>query len=410
VLRPRFLTPAQYRFMQERSAILLRAFDRAYQAALEDAVLRQQFGLVDWEEALIERDPGFPDASPTSRIDAFYLPEHDVMHLTEYNAETPAGAAYGDALTEAFFALPVMRPFLRRFDVRPLPSRHGVLHALLGAYAAWGGDQHKTPRIAILDWREVPTYNEFVLWVDFFRARGLEARIVDPRNTEFHAGRGGRLVADGEPIDLIYKRVLISELVERGGPNHPVIHAVQSGAVCMVNPFRCKLLHKKASLAVLSDERNVGLFSDDERQAIDAHIPWTRVVAERKTRHEDRTVELVPFIIDQRERLVLKPNDAYGGAGIVLGWEVDGARWEQAVRVALTEPFVVQERVPIPSEPFPSVVDGRVVFADRILDTAPFAYQGTYVDGCMSRLSTAALVNVTAGGGSQVPTFLVEAR
>jgi len=409
VLRPRFLTAEQYRYLQQRCAILLRAFDRAYHAAFADAALRRQFGLVDWEEALIERDPGFADASPISRIDAFYLPEQDVMHLTEYNAETPAGAAYGDALTEAFFALPVMRPFMRRFDVRPLPSRHGVLHALLGAYAQWGGGGKRgaTPRIAILDWREVPTYNEFVLWVDYFRARGLEARIVDPRETELH---GGRLVADGEAIDLIYKRVLISELVERGGPNHPVIRAVQSGAVCMVNPFRCKLLHKKASLAVLSDERNVGLFSGDERQAIDAHIPWTRVVAERKTRHEDRPVDLVPFIIDQRERLVLKPNDAYGGAGIVLGWEVDGATWERAVRVALTEPFVVQERVPIPSEPFPSVVDGRVVLADRILDSAPFAYQGTHVEGCMTRLSTAALVNVTAGGGSQTPTFVVEPR
>ena len=409
VLRPRFLTAEQYRYLQQRCAILLRAFDRAYHAAFADAALRRQFGLVDWEEALIERDPGFADASPMSRIDAFYLPERDVMHLTEYNAETPAGAAYGDALTEAFFALPVMRAFMRRFDVRPLPSRHGVLHALLEAYAQWGrgGKRGATPRIAILDWREVPTYNEFVLWVDYFRARGLEARIVDPRETEL---QGGRLVADGEAIDLIYKRVLISELVERGGPNHPVIRAVQSGAVCMVNPFRCKLLHKKASLAVLSDERNVGLFSDDERQAIDAHIPWTRVVAERKTRHEDRQVDLVPFIIDQRERLVLKPNDAYGGAGIVLGWEVDGATWERAVRVALTEPFVVQERVPIPSEPFPSVVNGRVILADRILDSAPFAYQGTHVEGCMSRLSTAALVNVTAGGGSQTPTFVVEAR
>jgi hypothetical protein len=70
----------------------------------------------------------------------------------------------------------------------------------------------------------------------------------------------------------------------------------------------------------------------------------------------------------------------------------------------------VQERVPIPSEPYPSVVDGRVILADRILDTAPFAYRGAYVDGCMSRLSTAALVNVTAGGGSQTPTFLVEER
>ncbi len=407
VLRPRFLTAEQYRYLQQRCGILLRAFDRAYHAAFADAALRRQFGLADWEEALIERDPGFADPSPTSRIDAFYVPEQEVMHLTEYNAETPAGAAYGDALTEAFFALPVMRAFLRRFDVRPLPSRHGVLHALLGAYAQWGGGGGGTPRIAILDWREVPTYNEFVLWADYFRARGLDTRIVDPRETEL---QDGRLVANGEAIDLIYKRVLISELVERGGLNHPVIRAVQSGAVCMVNPFRCKLLHKKASLAVLSDERNVGLFSGDERQAIDAHIPWTRVVAERKTRHEDRQVDLVPFIIDQRERLVLKPNDAYGGAGIVLGWEVDAATWEQSVRVALTEPFVVQERVPIPSEPFPSVVDGRVILADRILDSAPFAYQGTHVEGCMSRLSTAALVNVTAGGGSQTPTFVVEPR
>jgi hypothetical protein len=411
VLRPRFFTPEQYRFLRDRCAILLRAFARAHQAALEDAALRRQFGLADWEEALMERDPGFLDASPTSRIDAFYLPDQGVFHLTEYNAETPAGAAYGDALTEAFFALPVMRSFLRRFDVRPLPARHDVLHALLSAYTQWRGSQGRgspaTPRIAILDWREVPTYNEFVLWVDYFRARGLEARIVDPRETELQAGR---LVADGEAIDLIYKRVLISELVERGGRDHPVIRAVESGVVCMVNPFRCKLLHKKASLAVLSDERNVGLFSDDERQAIGAHIPWTRVVAERTTRYEDRTVDLVPFIIEQRERLVLKPNDAYGGAGIVLGWEVNAATWEQAVRVALTEPFVVQERVPIPSEPFPSVVNGRVILADRILDTAPFAYHGTHVDGCMSRLSTAALVNVTAGGGSQTPTFLVEAR
>lgn len=411
VLRPRFFLPEHYQFLRDRCAILLRAFDRIYQAAREHPAVRSQFGLVDWEEAFMEWDPGFSDPSPVSRIDAFYLPDDGVFHLTEYNAETPAGAAYGDALADAFLALPVMRPFLRRFDIRPLPARHDVLHALLGAYTQWrssrGAHAPATPRIAILDWREVPTYNEFLLWVDYLRARGLEARIVDPRETEL---KGGRFSAGGEVIDLIYKRVLISELVERGGRDHPVIRAVQSGAVCMVNPFRCKLLHKKASLAVLSDERNAGLFSADEREAIGAHIPWTRVVAERKTRHQDRAVDLVPFILEQRERFVLKPNDAYGGAGIVLGWEVDDAAWEREVRVALGTPFVVQERVPIPSESFPSVVDGRVVFADRILDTAPFAYQGTHVDGCMTRLSTAALVNVTAGGGSQTPTFLVEAR
>jgi hypothetical protein len=405
VLRPRFLAPQHYRFLRNCCAVLLRAFDRAFRAALASEVVRRQFGLAEWEEELVQEDPGFSDPSPTSRIDAFYFPEQGGLRVTEYNAETPAGAAYNDALSEAFLALPVMRRFLRRFDVRPLPARHGVLHALCEAYTRWGG--RAAPRIAILDWREVPTYSEFVLYAEYFRAHGLDAVIADPREAEL---RNGGLLLGGAPVDLIYKRVLLGELVAQGGRDHPVIRAVRSGAVCMVNPIRCKILHKKASLAVLSDERNAELFSAAERRAIDAHIPWTRTVAEQTTLHGGRKVDLVPFILAHRERLVLKPNDEYGGKGIVLGWEVDDAAWERAVRAALAEPCVVQERVPIPSEPFPSLVDGRVTYADRILDTDPFACYGAHVEGCLSRLSTTALVNVTAGGGSQVPTLLVEAR
>ncbi|HYR98632.1 MAG TPA: hypothetical protein VEO58_06435 [Gemmatimonadales bacterium] len=412
VLRPRFLAPQHYRFLRTTGAGLLRAFDRAYRAALASEVIRRQFGLAEWEEDLVQPDPGFSDPSPTSRIDAFYFPEQESLRVTEYNAETPAGTAYNDALSEAFLALPVMRRFLRRFDVRPVPARHGVLNALYEAYSQWSGGGRgrrggAAPRIGILDWREVPTYSEFVLFADYFRSHGLDAVIADPREAEL---RDGELLLGGGPVDLIYKRVLLGELVARCGRDHPVIRAVRSGAVCMVNPFRCKILHKKASLAVLSDERNAELFSAVERRAIGAHVPWTRTVAEQKTLHGGRKVDLVPFILATRERLVLKPNDEYGGKGIVLGWEVDDAAWQRAVGVALAEPYVVQERVPIPSEPFPSLVDGRVTYADRILDTNPFACHGAYVEGCLSRLSTAALVNVTAGGGSQVPTFLVEAR
>ena len=108
--------------------------------------------------------------------------------------------------------------------------------------------------------------------------------------------------------------------------------------------------------------------------------------------------------------MVLKPSDDYGGAGIVLGWEVDAAGWEAAVRTALDRPYIVQERIVLPFEPYPSLVEGRVRFDDRMLDTAPFVAHGESVDGCLTRLSTAALLNVTAGGGSTVPTFVVEKR
>ena len=107
---------------------------------------------------------------------------------------------------------------------------------------------------------------------------------------------------------------------------------------------------------------------------------------------------------------MLKPNDEYGGKGIMLGWQTEPAEWEQAVLRATLEPWVVQERVEIPVEPYPSMVDDHVAFHDRILDTAPFIYHGAYMDGCLTRLSTAALVNVTAGGGSSLATFIVEPR
>ncbi|HEX7023462.1 MAG TPA: hypothetical protein VF187_01480, partial [Gemmatimonadales bacterium] len=84
--------------------------------------------------------------------------------------------------------------------------------------------------------------------------------------------------------------------------------------------------------------------------------------------------------------------------------------WSAAIRAAAAEPFIVQERIGLPVETFPSVADGSLVFADRIVDTAPFIFGGAYADGCLTRVSTATLVNVTAGGGSTVPTFVVEKR
>src|SRR5438067_9848087 len=406
VLRPRFITLEQYRFLQSRLRILLNSFDKIYHVALEDATFRSQFGLFDWEERLVQHDPGYRNPSPLSRVDTFFVTERGGLRLTEYNAETPAGAGYNDALTEIFYGLPVMSEFLRSFEVRPLLVRHSALNALKDAYQQWGG-RREAPRIAILDWREVPSYSEFVLFAEYFKSQGLECIIADPREVEY---RNGRLVAGDFHITLIYKRVLISELVARGGLDQPVVRAVRDGNVCMVNPFRCKILHKKASLAVLSDERNAGLFNVEELAAIDAHIPWTYRVEERNARYRGQTIDLIPYIFEHRENFVLKPNDEYGGKGIVLGWEVDSTEWGQAIQAALSEPYIVQERVAIPSEPYPNLIDGHVTLIDRMLDTNPLIFYGNYMDGCLSRLSTEALLNVSAGTGSAVATFVVEKR
>lgn len=405
VLRPRFLGSEQYVFLQRRIGAVLRAFRAAHRAALADANLLAQFRLEDWEHSLLRGVPDGTESSPVSRVDAFFAGPSG-LSITEYNAETPAGAAYNDALTEVFLAFPAMRAFEREWDVRALPARHHTLNALLESYHQWSG-RRTLPVIAILDWPDVPTQNEFRLFVDYFGQHGLHCIIADPRDVEY---RDGELRVEGKRIDLIYKRVLLHELVARMGIDNPVFRAVRDRSVCMVNPPACKILHKKSSLAVLSDERNQHIYEAHAREAIAAHIPWTRVVEERRTQVDGKDIDLVPWIADHKDDLVLKPNDEYGGKGIVLGWEVPSQDWHAALRTALETPYIVQRRIALEREDYPSFVDGRSVIAERMVDTAPFVGHGAFVDGCLTRLSTAALLNVTAGGGSQVPTFVVTRR
>lgn len=64
-----------------------------------------------------------------------------------------------------------------------------------------------------------------------------------------------------------------------------------------------------------------GLLDADERTAVARHVPWTRQVRDGLTRYQGQPVPLLAFAQRNRERLVLKPNDDYGGQGVLLGWE-----------------------------------------------------------------------------------------
>jgi hypothetical protein len=318
VLRPRLTTPGEIAALQRRVRPLLRAFGKAYTRAVADRDFRSQFGMLDWEETLLGDDPGYSNPSPTSRLDFFYVAGTGALGLTEYNAETPAGAAYEEALLESFLDTPAVRLFSREYEIFGYPALAGVVGSLLDTWREFSGGRSK-PRVAILDWDDVPTRTEFELYRQHFTTLGIEAIIDDPRRCEY---RNGKLWAQGAPIDFIYKRVLISELIEICGLESDVVRAVRERAVCMANGFGSKILHKKASLAVLSDEANADTFAADELEAIHDAIPWTRVVRERKTTYGGEPIDLVPWMLARKDSLVLKPNDDYGGKGITLGWTV----------------------------------------------------------------------------------------
>jgi hypothetical protein len=413
-LRPFFLDAADEDRVRHAAETLWRLGEKVARVAIDRPDLLQQLALSDEEIRLAEIDPGYETTSTAARADAFVLP--DSLQFAEYNGESPAGAGYSQGLAEVFDAEPPMARFRERFDARMYRPVAALLDALMASYREWGGTA-SPPLMAIVDWREVPTYSEFEILRDAFTTAGVPTIIADPRNLEFvpaGASRAAGLYAGGQRIDYVYRRVLINDMIARPDECRALVEAYEQRAVCVANSLRCKIPHKKAFFAVLTDERHASLFSADEREVIRRHIPWTVVVEERRVARDGAAIDLLPYLRRERDRFVVKPNDEYGGTGVMLGWETTEAEWDAAIARAVAERdrgWVAQEKIKVRREVFPICETGSdtgFVVRDMLVDFAPYLFRGR-VAGFLTRLSSTGLANVTSGGG-QVPAFVVSRR
>jgi uncharacterized circularly permuted ATP-grasp superfamily protein len=120
-------------------------------------------------------------------------------------------------------------------------------------------------------------------------------------------------------------------------------------------------------------------------------------------------IGLLEYVRRHRDEFVLKPNDEYGGTGVLLGWETSESDWDAALAGALADrsrAWVVQERIAIRREVFPMQTADGIEMRDMLVDFAPYLFRGKMA-GFLTRLSSTGLANVTSGGG-QVPAFVVE--
>lgn len=418
-LRPFLLSAADESRIRRAAETLASLGERVASEAIASPALMSQLGVTEGEERLLSIDPGYATASTASRLDAFLLPGPSTgsgqgsstgggpggLHFAEYNGESPAGPGYTQRLAEFFETLPAMTRFRQGRTVTHHRSIEPLLGALLDSYREWGG-RAAPPTIAIVDFRGVPTWNEFEILEEAFVRAGVPTLVCDPRDLEFD---GTRLSVGGRAIDLVYRRLLVNDILQRTADCDALLRAYAARAVCMANTLRCKLAHKKAFFAVLTDPANARMFTPMEHAVIAAHVPWTRLLADTSTDKDGDSVPLLELARRERASMVLKPNDEFGGKGVVLGWEASASAWDEAIDGALKDPagtWIVQERIPVRRESFP-MFDASGVVSDHemLVDLAPFLFRGR-MSGYLTRLSATGLANVTSGGG-QVPAFVV---
>jgi hypothetical protein len=392
VLMPHFVSPGQLRRVRRSVACLSQVLDRFCDAYAEDERLRDELAVPAAEDALIRLDPGFSRPLKICRLDAF-LQGYDVKFL-EFNADSPAGIGYTDVLYEGLRRAIDLPRVSAEFETAYTPMLPVLVETLLDAYRELRGERSdlpETPRLALIDVEGSPSVPEFRIITGAAKEAGVEAvhATLDEVNYD-----GSLLRVQGEPVHLVYRRALLEDL-----PEGDLIAAARDRRAAVVNPFRARVANNKKLFALLADERFAHLVEPDERRAIDETIPWTRVLREGRAAYGDWVVDLLAFVSDNRERLVLKPASDYGGHGVSLGMETPQADWDRLIEEHSPQgDYVVQEYVPVPEEMFPAVEDGHVQMRLKRFNINPFGLGGRYA-GMITRISDKAVINVSAGGG-----------
>jgi glutathionylspermidine synthase len=392
VLMPHFVSPGQLRRVQRAVGCLSQVLDRFCDAYADDERLRDELAVPAAEDALIRLDPGFSRPLKICRLDAF-LQGYDVKFL-EFNADSPAGIGYTDVLHEGLRRAIELPRVSAEFETSYMPMLPVLVDTLLSAYRELRGERGElpeTPRLALVDVAGSPSVPEFRIICDAARQAGVEALHATLDEVEYD---GSLLRVQGEPVHLVYRRALLEDL-----PEGDLIAAARDRRAAVVNPFRARVANNKKLFALLADPRFSHLLHNSERQVVADTIPWTRVLREGREHYGDWVVDLLAFVSDNRERLVMKPASDYGGHGVSLGMETEQSEWDRLIEEHHAQgDYVVQEYVPVPEEMFPAVEDGHIQMRLKRFNINPFGLGGSYA-GMITRISDQAVINVSAGGG-----------
>lgn len=390
-MKPFFLTSREIESFKSTVNIILGCQEKLIRLYFSHPEYRPLFELTETEIPLMHHGADRLRHIYFSRMDSIFPPDADFKFL-EFNCDSPGGAYYSDIQWEVLRSTPVFKDLGSRHHFLYEPYRPKVLHALLNAWKDSG--RSSQPNIAVMGDPGVTNVEEFRLFSELFCELGYASIFTDPWSCTYD---GSSLRKGDFRIDLIYRRGILADYSKHTAEAKPVIDAIQDGAVVMANPFSAKLGDNKNLLEVMTDERMEWVFNAQELALLRKHLPWTRIIKERRTERCGREVDLIQEIRANRDQYVIKPNAEFGGKGVVIGRESNESSWDDAIHRALSSPHVVQEYVRIPEGQFPVVRNGKLEWEPKKINVNFFTFAGEFGGG-FCRTSDSSIINISAGG------------
>jgi hypothetical protein len=236
--------------------------------------------------------------------------------------------------------------------------------------------------------------------VRYYRDRhGIAVRHADPAELRLD---GGEAWYQDVRVDVGYRDYGVLDLLDlmaEGIDVRPMKTLFAGNR--MISSIAAELDQKSCWEVFTDPDLSQRYFSAEERQVLRRHIPWTRVVAARRTTDPNGgRIELLDYLVTERETLVLKPNRSYGGEGVTVGPSTPAAAWDAAIEAALADEdrWVAQQLVTLPVQEFPVVDAGGRVHSEPFYVVMGFV-PSRYGIGLVARASQKEVVNVAQHGG-----------
>ncbi len=365
-----------------------RALNTAADHLRQSESLRRQLGVGPAFEALVRLDLEHGEYALCVRLDGF-IGRDGVLRFIENNGRDPRGSP---AFQRSHASLPIWRDLEASFRLTPVAPYSGAVAAVIDSHRARGGSG--APTIAAVTRLDKRGEIGGPWLLDVARDEGWRVIRAEPTEVVY---RGTNLEVHGERVDIV--DVDPFSVLDAPQTIRPILDAVRDGVARLPFGLSRGVSDNKSVFEMLSAPDYAHLYDDETRRALAAHIPWTRVLRERKTTYDGREVDLVPFVVEHRERFVIKPTGAQSGAGVVLGWECTEAAWARAIKISRTMQSIVQERAdPGLAETYYFLDEkGQIGEGTFTADFNPFVWNSSNADGALSRIARSGLHNTGAG-------------
>lgn len=336
---PKLFTEKEVQIFDQAINTLYGIFDKVIAEYGRNEAYRQLFGFPKELEELILRDPGYSCNIPIARIDIFYHEETGDFKFCEFNTDGTSAMNEDRELNTAFALSKACREFQKSYALHKFELFDTWAEEAIRLYREYAGDDKALPSVAIVDFMEHATTNEFLIFRDRFEKKGCSARLCDIRKLRWDGKHC--LSEDGAEIDLIYRRAVTSDILAHLEEVGDFLSAVKANAVCLLGGFRTQIVHNKILFKLLHKPETLQLLSYEEQVFIRAHVPVTISLDELD---EPSYAWIKNNVCSYKDGWIIKPEDSYGSQGVHAGVELESQDgWNRLLEEMRGRHYILQQ-------------------------------------------------------------------